>query len=281
MCQCIGLAAMQTCGLLQGHAEGAMARRLHGGKGAENGVTSALLAQRGFTGPEQGLEGEFGYVSVLTAVAGTEPEFAQLTQGLGSFYQIMNAGYKAYPMNGTLHAPVEALLQLRKEYQFKPDDVVEIVGYWHEMNTVLRSKEIFSPVSAQYSLPYCLSVALLRGQITPDDFTDEAIQDRKVLGLMGKVRPEHDQTLWERTGGLALGGRVTVRLKGGRELTREVLIAKGFPGNLMNEEEHRQKFDGLVLRVFSRERADEICGTIKSLEEVSDINTFTALLRPS
>ncbi|MBI2862587.1 MAG: MmgE/PrpD family protein [Chloroflexi bacterium] len=281
MCQCIGLAAMQTCGLLQGHAEGAMARRLYGGKGAENGVTAALLAQRGFTGPEQGLEGQFGYLRVLTAAAGAEPDIAQLTQGLGSFYQIMNAGFKAYPTNGSLHAPVEALLELRQEYGFHPDDVEEIVAYWHESNPLLRTRHVPSPVTAQYSLLYCLSVALLRGRITVDDFTDEAIKDAEVLRLMDKVRPEHDPTLLERTGGVAMGGRVTVRLRDGRELTREVLIAKGYPGNLMNEDEHRRKFDDLVLRVFHREQADEIYRTIKGLEQVSDVNAFTALLRPS
>ena len=38
-----------------------MIKRLHLGKAAEGGVTAALLASRGFAGPESVLEGKFGF----------------------------------------------------------------------------------------------------------------------------------------------------------------------------------------------------------------------------
>ena len=57
----LGIAGSYSGGLLEFSRcqEGAMVKRLHLGKAAEGGVTAALLAQRGFAGPESVLEGKF------------------------------------------------------------------------------------------------------------------------------------------------------------------------------------------------------------------------------
>ncbi|HEX2261032.1 MAG TPA: MmgE/PrpD family protein, partial [Candidatus Binatia bacterium] len=63
MINALGIAGSYSGGLLEfSHCqEGAMVKRLHLGKAGEGGVTAALLAARGFAGPESVLEGKFGF----------------------------------------------------------------------------------------------------------------------------------------------------------------------------------------------------------------------------
>src|SRR3989338_2836557 len=67
MVNALGIAGSYSGGLLEFSRcqEGAMVKRLHLGKAAEGGVTAALLAQRGFAGPESVLEGKFGFLKTF------------------------------------------------------------------------------------------------------------------------------------------------------------------------------------------------------------------------
>src|SRR6185369_17960852 len=71
----VGLAATQAAG----HREqfGAMAKSLHSGKAASNGVLAALLASRGYTAADESLEGRRGMFHVMS----TRADPTQLTDG--------------------------------------------------------------------------------------------------------------------------------------------------------------------------------------------------------
>src|SRR5262249_49402036 len=72
MAWAIGLAAAQPVGLVE--MFGSMAKSFHPGRSAQNGLTAALLAGRGFTASEQSLEAKFGWFNVLAG----ERKFAAL-----------------------------------------------------------------------------------------------------------------------------------------------------------------------------------------------------------
>src|SRR5262245_39621080 len=58
---------------------GTMTKPLHVGRAAENGVTAALLAARGFTADPDGLDGPWGFFAVQGG--GVNPE--KVSQGFG------------------------------------------------------------------------------------------------------------------------------------------------------------------------------------------------------
>jgi 2-methylcitrate dehydratase PrpD len=58
MINAISLAGDQASGLRQFHFGENMTKHFHAGKAAESGILAALLAQRGFTGPQEILEGK-------------------------------------------------------------------------------------------------------------------------------------------------------------------------------------------------------------------------------
>ena len=92
-----------------------MIKRLHLGKAGEGGVTAALLASRGFAGPESILEGKFGFCQTYS----DSPQLAYLTHRLGREFESMNIGIKRCACHINAHAPIEALQTLRAEIGFQ------------------------------------------------------------------------------------------------------------------------------------------------------------------
>src|SRR5262245_49326097 len=135
----IGLGAAFAGGTFQGHEEGAWQRSLNGGMAGERGVTAALLAQTGFKATELGLEGVQGFAQMYCR-GHLDP--SALFDGLGDSFIIMDRWVKRYPMNTTLHAPVEALLQIMGEHDLSADDIEEIDAAWQRVEPFLAKHKV-------------------------------------------------------------------------------------------------------------------------------------------
>src|SRR5262245_35169950 len=79
----LGIAGTQSAGLRE--MFGTMCKSLHPGKAAQNGMTAALMAERGYTSSERVIEAPRGFAQVLS------PRFdpSVVTDGLGERYEIM------------------------------------------------------------------------------------------------------------------------------------------------------------------------------------------------
>src|SRR5215471_16474737 len=142
----LGLAAAFTGGTFQGHEEGAWQRSLNGGMASERGVTAALLAETGFKATEMGLEGVQGFAQMF---CDGRLDAAALLDGLGDSYEITKRWAKAYPMNLTLHAPVEALLKIMRDHDLKYTDIETIDAAWQKVEPFLAKHQVSTVVSAQ------------------------------------------------------------------------------------------------------------------------------------
>ena len=78
----LSAAATQAAGLQV--ASGTMTRSFDVGKAAANGVEAAMLAARGFAGPEAGIEGKRG----LSLVIAARPRFDGMVDGLGETWAL-------------------------------------------------------------------------------------------------------------------------------------------------------------------------------------------------
>src|SRR5215467_12122354 len=88
----------------------------------QSGVFAALLAEKGYTGPEHVADGKEG----LTHVFGPEWKLNLLTDGLGESWRITQCGMKAFPTEALTHAPISAVLDLVKSNDLRPEDVEKI-----------------------------------------------------------------------------------------------------------------------------------------------------------
>jgi 2-methylcitrate dehydratase len=273
----LGLAAAFTGGTFQGHEEGAWQRSLNGGMAGERGVTAALLAERGFKATEMGLEGVQGFAAMywdghLDADA--------LLDDLGASFAISRRWVKPYPMNLTLHAPVEALLKIVHDNNLEHDDIVEIDAAWQRVEPFLAKHSVSTVVAAQASLPFALAVAAVHRRITVDEFTEETVADPVVQDMVTRTVVHQDDDLFQQVTN-SMPGRVTVRTKDGRELTDEVLYPRGNPANPLTEDEFEAKFMNMAARVLGHDQANELYQRARRLEHIGDVAELAPLFSPT
>jgi 2-methylcitrate dehydratase len=272
----LGLAAAFTGGTFQGHEEGAWQRSLNGGMAGERAVTAALLAETGFRATELGLEGVQGFARMYTD-GRLEP--AALLDDLGGSYVISDRWVKPYPMNTTLHAPVEALLTIVRDHALHADDIAEIAAAWQKVEPFLAKREVTTVVAAQASLPFALAVAAVRGRVGVDEFTEDTVADPAVRAMIGRTTVVQDQDLHRRAPD-SMPGRVTVRTTDGRELSAEVLRPRGHPANPLSEDDFRAKFLDMAERVLGPDQAGELYERARDLSAVGDVADIAPLLSP-
>jgi 2-methylcitrate dehydratase PrpD len=226
MTNAIGIAGSLAGGLLEfARGDGGMVKRLHLGRASEAGVLAASLAAAGFTGPRTVLEGQFGFLRVFC----TEWEEAALTRNLGHEYVILSTVLKRYPVHATAHAAVRAVRDLRAEHGF-PGSAVEAVTVTGNKRMVERHA-ITEPgdlMLAQYSIPFCVALALFREARDPESYDESALADPQIRALCLRVRvvPEGG------TGHGAMGSTVTVTLADGRHFEHHVDSGLLEPGEL-------------------------------------------------
>ncbi|RMF76805.1 MAG: MmgE/PrpD family protein [Acidobacteria bacterium] len=243
----------------------------------ESGVLAALLAEKGFTGPEHVIEGKEGIVHCL----GPEWTLEVLTDGLGESWRITQCGMKAFPTEALTHTPISALLDLVREHDLAPEQVERI-----DVRSLARAADILADPSkyepdsketADHSLPYCLAVALVDRQVTPAQFTEEKIRDPRVRAQLRKVVVEADPEI-EKVFPELQRVVVTVTTTDGRRLERQLDYPKGDPRNPLTDEEIEQKFDALAEPLLSAARRDEIKRAVWDLENLDSVGRLMGLL---
>jgi 2-methylcitrate dehydratase PrpD len=272
----LGLAAAFTGGTFQGHEEGAWQRSLNGGMAGERAVTATLMAETGFKGSAMGLEGVQGFAAMF---CDGRLDVPSLLDGLGESYIITKRWVKRYPMNTTLHAPVEALLKVMRTHNLHHSDIEEIRSGWQRVEPFLAKHKVSTVVAAQASLPFALAVAAVYGKATVDEFTDETVANPAVQGLIPKTVVYQDSEIFERAKD-SMPGKIIIRTKDGRELSDEVLYPKGSPGNRLTEAEFKEKFMEMAVRVLGQAQSEELYKRALALTDIRNVADLAPLFSP-
>ena len=244
----------------------------------ESGVLAALLAERGFTGPEHVLDGKEGLGQVL----GTDWRWDVLTDGLGEHWRILQCGMKSFPAEALTHAPISATLDLVREHELTPDDVSEVrVRALSRAADILADPSKYDPrtkETADHSLPYVVAAALVDRKVTPEQFEIARILDPTIRAQLPKIKvtadPEIDAAFpaLQRT-------VVTIVTADGRELTRQLDYPKGDPRNPMTDVELQEKFDALAGPICSSERLQKMKAALRDADRAPDVSTLLAELK--
>ena len=234
----LGIAGSLSAGLLAftKSRQGGMIKRLHLGRASESGFLAASLASAGYTGPETVLDGKFGFLEVYCR----DGSPARLTADLATKWETLRAGMKRYAFHMTAQTPVQSLRELMSEHAFSGADVAHIMVEGHEK--LVTHNNITEPgdlTQAQYSVPFCVALALFRDPDDPKSIAAGALEDAAIRaacrGIEIRKHPQADSRSDKST-------RITVRLKDGRELVRDRELFLGMPDNPLNREQLRRKF---------------------------------------
>ena len=237
MVNALGVAGSCSGGLLAfAHSgDGAMVKRFNLGRGAEGGVVAASLAAAGFAGPSTVIEGEGGFLRAFCP----RWDAAALTEGLGSSFKTMTIMIKRYACHITAHTPVEAILDLRQAHGFSAADIASIaVAGSPRMASVNNIPKPPDALLAQFSIPFCVALAMLRDPVDPASFDAAVWQDPQILALTHKVvmsaAPGQSNS--------DLASTVTVTLQSGQVFSTHVTAFTGTPERPLDRAGLRQKF---------------------------------------
>jgi len=275
MTDALGIAGSQSGGLFEGIKEGRMTKRFGAGRAAQSGLMAADLAKLGFTGPTKVIEGEWGYLKAFSDKA--YPSW--LTEKLGQSYSIMETTFKPYPCCKALHAAIDGILELNREYRFDPEQVKEVViGGYEKLVKMHDIYEPFTSMAAQFSIPYVVCVALLKGSLGIEAFSERSIKDKKVLEFAQKVRTIVDPDVAPYFPA-SEPSKVTVRLRNGNSYSKTIIYSKGTPNNPMSSRELEAKFKGFASRVVSENQAEKAIAMILQLDTLGSVKELSSLLR--
>jgi 2-methylcitrate dehydratase PrpD len=276
----MALAFNKSGGSFQSHADGALAVRVIEGWTAETGIECARFAKLGITGPENWLDGHYGYFFLFgRGKADTE----KAIDDLGKKWHVTDLNFKKYPSCGLTQGSTQLALDMQARHGFTGEDVeraeVLVPPFTYKLTGEFKLGQ--NPkVDAQFSVGYCVANALFRPPVRLMHFEPEAIRDSAILKYMEeKVFVVIDETIAATRDHYS--SDLVVTLKDGRTFKGSIDVPPGTPAYPMTEEEHRQRFYdcvgiGNIPRVT--EKADEIFKNLKTLETIEDVRSLFSLL---
>jgi 2-methylcitrate dehydratase len=244
----------------------------------QSGVLAALMAEKGYTGPEHVVDGKEG----LTHCLGPSWKLDGLTEGLGQSWRITQCGMKFFPTEALTHAPISAVLDLVREHDLKPEQVEKV-----HIRSLARAADILSDPSkydphtketADHSLPYVIAAALVDRQVTPAQFTPERIMDPQIRAQLRKVEVVGDPEI-EKVFPALQRVIVTIRTRSGQEFTKQLDYPKGDPRNPLSDAEIEEKFAALAGPVLSRAAQKKVREAVWNLEKLESVNELMKLCK--
>jgi 2-methylcitrate dehydratase len=243
----------------------------------QSGVLAALLAEKGYSGPEHVIDGKEGLAQVFRP----DWKLNLLTEGLGESWRITQCGMKAFPTEALTHTPISAVLDLVKSNDLHPDQVAKI-----QIRSLARAADILSDPSkydprtketADHSLPYVIAAALVDRQVTPVQFTIGKIMDPKIREQLNKVEVVADPEIEKVFPALQ---RVIVHIDttDGRSFSKQLDYPKGDPRNPLTDLEIEEKFAALADGVLSAGAQKRVKDAVWNLEHVNSVSDLMALM---
>src|SRR3981081_4464056 len=245
---------------------------------ARLGVYAALLAREGMTGPAPIFEGAMGFEKELGVSLGNVREVFDKTKealpGEGPASMILKTSIKYWPAEYHSQSAIEAALFLRKEIG-DPTKIqsVRIESHDASVDIIGSEPEKWKPETretADHSLPYITSIALIDGEVTDKQFQPERFTDPTIWKFLENVTVQRNDEL-SSLYAKAVANIVHVTLQDGRELTKRVDYPLGNALNPVSDEQLEGKFNALVVPALGESRA-KIVDLVWKLDEATSID---------
>lgn len=264
-----GITLSTASGSMEFLNDGAWTKRMHPGWAAAAGLTSVTLARHGFVGPRAAYEGRFGLFQSHLGRYAEDMDLALATAGLGTQWELMNVAVKPIPACHFTHACADAAAHLRAQHGLTaaqirsvralvPQEVVKTV-----CEPVATKKRPQNSYDAQFSIPYIVATALLRGSFGLEHLEDAALADPQVLDLAQRVAYEVDPNS---PFPKYYSGEVIVTTTDGRELRERQEVNRGSADRPLSAADIERKFMENARLVVSPQRAAQLRDLVLGLE---------------
>lgn len=232
------------------------------------GFLAVDLASEGFTGP----------LDILDHPAYFDAQ--RIVSGLGESFAIEKTYFKVFSCCRWIHSALEALTALMEERNLAAHDINRVDV--HTFSRALKLNNYTAPPtleSAQYSIPFCLAVAALRGKQALLPLEAEALADSSVSDWAHRVVLHQDDVM-DSLFPARTAARVRVAANG-EEHEKTVVEALGDPANPLSDELLENKFRHLSREKLSPKAQAELIALVHVLEDQPSLRALVGLLSPA
>lgn len=263
MRRAVGIAASQSAGIRAMH--GTICTAMMPAHASQVGLRAAILAQGGVTASEQSIEGKYGFAECFAE----QPELSVLAGEFGERFEILGNTYKPYPCGIVIHPMIDGCLQLKGETTIDARTIEAV--HIRANPTALALCDRRHPkdeFEGQVSLYQWVAAALLRGKAGVAEGTDAAIADKDIAALRERITAVVDP-------GIAPDATdITVTLRDGGTLKKQVAHCIGSKDRPMTDREIEIKFEGLAEGVLAPDKTAALireCWRIEALEDAAAV----------
>src|SRR5262249_26408391 len=248
---------------------GPTTKPLHVGRAAENGVTAALLAARGFTADPDALDGPWGFFAVQGGGVSAE----KVSQGFGKVWTIVEPGVsiKPYPCGVLTHPTIDSMLKLVTDHDVKLEDI-DAVRVYAGTNILkpIRYPIATDHLQAKFSLPAALAMIALVRKAGKREFSDEFVGSAPMQAMQRRISTELDPEI-EKMGFDKMRSRITIRLKSGHTVEGWADERyRGGPENPLSDADVEAKVRSCCEGVLHEKSQSILIKTAWSVERLSD-----------
>lgn len=272
----LAIAASSASGLKANF--GTMTKPLHAGRCCRDGLLAALLAESGFEADLGALEHPQGFLEVYNGAGHYDTAALREPWGAPLAIEGDHIALKLYPCCGSTHAAIAAMRTLAAHEALRADAIEAIeIGLPERRLRHTDTPVPLTSAQAKFSVQYVTVRALLDGAVRLAHFEGAAHAEPEVRRLL-RLTSARPVTGLADEAPAQWGAEVTVRLRGGRTVSRSVdrlvgAVASVEPGEL------RGKFMDCAGRVLEAGAAGRLFGLLEGLEDVADVSQLGKLLQ--
>jgi len=270
----LGIATSMASGSRQNF--GSMTKPLHAGIAARAGLEAATLAGLGFTADQDAIEAPLGFGPLFSPAGDWQPE---LVDGLGDPWDLIDPGLsvKQYPCCYNTHLALDAAFNASARRRLLEAEIEAIEVRVAEGSTpALIHHRPTTGLAGKFSMEYCVTAALLDGEVKLASFEDEAVARPEAQALLRRVNISY----YPPAGGAAADARVSVRLQDGSNLDGSALFEHGSDTDPLSRDELVAKYRDCAAVALAPAAVEESLRLIESLESLDSVEVLTAVLAP-
>ena len=207
-----------------------------------------------------------------------------LDRNLGTEYMFNEILFKHWPANMWVQTPLDCLDKMKRECGFVPQDIESI-----NISPGFQARDAYSPDGyksvkhGQFSIPYCLSAYLLKGDEGPGWFVD--MNAPEMLDMASRIHLDKEDVWPLRkcfntfTDGSFPKVHMTITLKNGTILKGEMQFPKGHPRNPFDWADCENTFRiGAGIAGLTQDKSERFITMCHDLEHLDDISKIAECL---
>ncbi|MGE3148416.1 MAG: MmgE/PrpD family protein [Pseudorhodoplanes sp.] len=272
----IGFAASQSSGLKGGF--GSMAKPMQVGAACANAILATNLALAG----QESAPGMVFGPSGFCAMHAPQTDYASAIARMGSPMSMDDPGFniKLYPCCSSSHTAVDGALECATAETLTADDIARVdIWIGEDVPLILIYDFPENALQAKFCLRYPVAVALLRGDLTLDDFAEERIRDAEIDSLMRRIHVHLDPALPRAATGVTHCSRVVITTTDGRRVERFTEHPRGSAARPLSEQALRKKFVKCAAGSLGEQGAMRVFEAALSMTNPRPMREFVASLQ--